>query len=370
MRPTLGASSTSLRLGRAVGPYRDPRRIGHGSSGRSSSPSRTSRSAGASRSRSSRRPRSARSSPARFDVERRALERAEHPNIARILDAGARRAASPSSSMEYVEGPPITAYCDREPPPAARAHPPDARRRRRRPARAPVRRDPPRPEAREHPRRARAGARDPLRPRLRDREAVAGAFPEDDAADLRALPIGTPVVHGARADRAWLRSTRAPTCTRSARVPYELVAGRPPVDGSGDPRIDALQRIREERSPRAASRAALRYPRLSDRAPGSLLADLDAMLGKALEKPRDPATRPSRLRGGPAAPAPPRADRGARADVRLPRRAVRPAQPRARRGRLAGTRRARSSGSSGLERDSPREPGAAIFFFFFFFLIA
>jgi serine/threonine protein kinase/tetratricopeptide (TPR) repeat protein len=50
---------------------------------------------------------------ARFDVERRALALMNHPNIARVLDAGATEQGRPYFVMEYVEGEPITEYCDR-----------------------------------------------------------------------------------------------------------------------------------------------------------------------------------------------------------------------------------------------------------------
>jgi len=50
---------------------------------------------------------------ARFEAERQALALMEHPNIARVLDAGATEAGRPYFVMELVRGEPITAYCDR-----------------------------------------------------------------------------------------------------------------------------------------------------------------------------------------------------------------------------------------------------------------
>ena len=50
---------------------------------------------------------------ARFANERQALAVMDHPNIARILDAGATRKSRPYFVMEYIEGVPITQYCDR-----------------------------------------------------------------------------------------------------------------------------------------------------------------------------------------------------------------------------------------------------------------
>ena len=49
---------------------------------------------------------------ARFDVERQALALMDHPNIARVLDAGATDSGRPYFVMELVRGVPITDYCD------------------------------------------------------------------------------------------------------------------------------------------------------------------------------------------------------------------------------------------------------------------
>jgi serine/threonine protein kinase len=51
---------------------------------------------------------------ARFNNERQALAMMDHPNIARIFDAGATGRGRPYFVMEYIEGAPITQYCDRE----------------------------------------------------------------------------------------------------------------------------------------------------------------------------------------------------------------------------------------------------------------
>ncbi len=48
----------------------------------------------------------------RFLLERRVLARLEHPNIARLLDAGVTELRLPYFAMEYVEGTPIDRYCD------------------------------------------------------------------------------------------------------------------------------------------------------------------------------------------------------------------------------------------------------------------
>jgi serine/threonine protein kinase len=49
---------------------------------------------------------------ARFANERQALAVMDHPNIARIFDAGATPKGRPYFVMEYIEGAPITQYCD------------------------------------------------------------------------------------------------------------------------------------------------------------------------------------------------------------------------------------------------------------------
>ena len=49
---------------------------------------------------------------ARFAKERQALAMMDHPNVARIFDAGATPTGRPYFVMEYIEGVPITQYCD------------------------------------------------------------------------------------------------------------------------------------------------------------------------------------------------------------------------------------------------------------------
>ncbi len=48
----------------------------------------------------------------RFEAERQALALMDHPNIARILDAGEIASGQPYFVMELVKGVPITRYCD------------------------------------------------------------------------------------------------------------------------------------------------------------------------------------------------------------------------------------------------------------------
>ena len=49
---------------------------------------------------------------ARFEAERQALALMDHPNIAKVLDAGTTENGRPYFVMELVKGVPITRYCD------------------------------------------------------------------------------------------------------------------------------------------------------------------------------------------------------------------------------------------------------------------
>src|SRR5205814_709141 len=49
---------------------------------------------------------------ARFEAERQALALMDHPNIAKVLDAGTTTAGRPYFVMELVKGVPMTKYCD------------------------------------------------------------------------------------------------------------------------------------------------------------------------------------------------------------------------------------------------------------------
>ena len=48
----------------------------------------------------------------RFEAERQALALMDHPNIAKILDAGTTESGRPYFVMDYVRGTPVTEYCD------------------------------------------------------------------------------------------------------------------------------------------------------------------------------------------------------------------------------------------------------------------
>ena len=51
---------------------------------------------------------------ARFEAERQALAMMDHPNIAKVLDAGTTDSGRPYFVMELVNGIPVTQYCDEQ----------------------------------------------------------------------------------------------------------------------------------------------------------------------------------------------------------------------------------------------------------------
>src|SRR5206468_2831840 len=49
---------------------------------------------------------------ARFEAERQAIALMDHPNIARVFDAGVTESGQPYFVMELVRGVPFAAFCD------------------------------------------------------------------------------------------------------------------------------------------------------------------------------------------------------------------------------------------------------------------
>ena len=169
---------------------------------------------------------------ARFEAERQALAVMDHPNIAKVLDAGTTPDGRPYFVMELVKGTPITEFCDARKLTPARAAgavraglPGD-------PARPPEGHHPPRHQAVQRAGRAArrdAGAEgDRLRRRQGDRPAA-------DREDASTPASG----RWSARRRTWPRSrrrstsstwTRGPTCTPSGVLLYELLAGSPPIE--------------------------------------------------------------------------------------------------------------------------------------------
>jgi serine/threonine-protein kinase len=104
---------TALKAGAAVGPYRLLRELG---SGGMADVWLAERADGAFERKVAlklpRVTRLQRDLAARFARERDILARLEHPNIARLYDAGIAADGLPYLAMEYIDGQPITTYCD------------------------------------------------------------------------------------------------------------------------------------------------------------------------------------------------------------------------------------------------------------------
>ena len=105
----------------------------------------------------------------RFLAERQILARLRHPNIARLVDGGVTVWGQPWFAMEYVDGAPITDYCDAPTPRRRRAAAAVRGSVPRGPPRAPESGGPSRPQAFQHPRHPRWRSE---AARLRHREAV------------------------------------------------------------------------------------------------------------------------------------------------------------------------------------------------------
>ena len=112
---SFAGDDAALAPGVRVGPYRIVHEIGRGGMGAVYLAERADERvrASASRSRSSSAAWTRTRCCAASAHERQILARLEHPNIARLLDGGATDDGRPYFVMEYVDGEPIDAYCDR-----------------------------------------------------------------------------------------------------------------------------------------------------------------------------------------------------------------------------------------------------------------
>jgi WD40 repeat protein/serine/threonine protein kinase len=114
--PTIARTTDSLTRGdneRVIGPYRLLERIGEGGMGtvwRAAQQHPVERMVALKIIKAGM---DTREVIARFEAERQALALMEHPNIAKVLDAGATAQGRPYFVMELVKGIPITEYCDR-----------------------------------------------------------------------------------------------------------------------------------------------------------------------------------------------------------------------------------------------------------------
>jgi non-specific serine/threonine protein kinase/serine/threonine-protein kinase len=113
----LGSPDTNARpdedIGAVIGPYRLVRRIGQGGMGDVFEAEQTEPIRRRVALKVIKQGMDTRAVVARFDAERRALALMDHPCIARVYDAGATALGRPYFAMEYVEGEPISVYCNR-----------------------------------------------------------------------------------------------------------------------------------------------------------------------------------------------------------------------------------------------------------------
>lgn len=223
---------------------------------------------------------------ARFDFERRALERTEHPGIPAVLDAGRTALGLPYIVMEFVDGEPITAFCDRHglgvveriglvigvAGAVQHAHQRGLIHRDLKPGNILV-----------------GGDRAEARPKVVDFGIARGVEAGDSPTLTLGSPIGTLAYMPPEQAFGGVVDTRADIYALGA-VLYELVAGCPPLTGgeAGTDAHEALEQIRAS-VPAPASRVRREAPILGDRTPATLWADLDRVLACALEK--SPARR-------------------------------------------------------------------------------
>jgi RNA polymerase sigma factor (TIGR02999 family) len=219
---------------------------------------------------------------ARFEVERAALEATDHPCITRVLDAGRTPEGLPYLVMNFVEGEPLTDYCARKAldfeervrlfldvaGAVEHAHQRGVIHRDLKPANVLVSEVDGEPV-----------------PQVLDfgiAKTVPGAFRGDTPLTL-GTPMGTPAYMAPEQTRQGPVDTRADVYAMGA-ILYELVTGQPPLAVDDDPLV-FIERLREH-LPQPASRVRAQG---SPTAAAGLLArtqqaDLDRILGKALEK--------------------------------------------------------------------------------------
>tara|TARA_R110000782_G_scaffold256359_2_gene345333 strand:+ start:1346 stop:3814 length:2469 start_codon:yes stop_codon:yes gene_type:complete len=215
---------------------------------------------------------------ARFEFERRALERTDHPGIPKVLDAGRAPTGVPFIAMEFVDGPPVTAFCNERglslPDRVAlvaeiagavqHAHQRGLIHRDLKPSNILVASDGARPQ-----------------PKIVD-FGIARSLDRDDAGSLTCgQPIGTLASMPPEQAAGGPVDTRADVYALGA-VLYELIAQRPPLIFDDPAR--ALELIRTQ-TPLPASRARADAGGISR----AMWADLDRVLACALDK--DPARR-------------------------------------------------------------------------------
>jgi eukaryotic-like serine/threonine-protein kinase len=110
--PGADRQARSERLGTVVGPYKLLQQIGEGGMGAVYMAEQTHPVQRKVALKLIKAGMDSRQVSARFEAERQALALMDHPNIAKVLDAGMTDAGQPYFVMELVKGVPITNYCD------------------------------------------------------------------------------------------------------------------------------------------------------------------------------------------------------------------------------------------------------------------
>jgi len=237
---------------------------------------------------------------ARFSMEREALALMDHPNIARVLDAGTTASGRPFFVMELVDGERITDYCDRKRlglrerlelftrvcEAIQHAHQKGVIHRDIKPSNVLVRDHEDRPE-----------------PKIIDfgiAKATAGGFEGDVTYTKLGQLVGTPAyMSPEQAEGGMDVDTRSDIYSLGAML-CELLTGRPPFSPEqfkdrGPDEIRSILRDEETGMPSIRLRGATKDEigkiaehRAADplRLPGQLAGDLDWIVMKAIEKDR------------------------------------------------------------------------------------
>jgi len=110
--PKAGEIGTDAEIGVTIGPYRLVSRLGEGGMGEVFAADQTEPIKRRVALKVIKPGMDSRAVVARFEAERQALALMDHPCIARVIEAGATKRGRPFFVMEYVNGIPITKYCD------------------------------------------------------------------------------------------------------------------------------------------------------------------------------------------------------------------------------------------------------------------
>ncbi|MES2571419.1 MAG: serine/threonine-protein kinase [Verrucomicrobiota bacterium] len=237
---------------------------------------------------------------ARFNLEREALALMDHPNIARVLDAGATASGRPYFVMELVDGERITGFCDRNRlglrprlelfilvcEAIQHAHQKGVIHRDIKPSNVLVRED--------------AGRAVPKVIDFGIAKATAGALEADETATRSGQFIGTPAyMSPEQAEGGMDIDTRSDIYSLGALL-CELLTGSPPLrpehfKDRGVEEIRGILRAEEAIAPSMRMRgiARVEIEKIADcrgvdpqRLPSLLAGDLDWIVMKALEKER------------------------------------------------------------------------------------